>query len=203
MTREEKLYSMRGAELIKEAEKLGVTVSHKGNALKESKASAIQKILAAEVLTEEFKDVPEAFQPAIETGTEILQEVEESPAEEAETPAEEPKTKERKKSAKKENPERDAFINAFTELTKKYNYIAATYEKVGPSFVVLRTEEKGKIKYEFYLGQKGVRINLKPAIAEELGLDHDTIKNYYLPAVVRFRYSADAVKTTETILAYN
>ena len=48
MTREEKLYTMRGAELIGVAEKLGVKVSKKGNALKESKDKVIKKILAAE-----------------------------------------------------------------------------------------------------------------------------------------------------------
>lgn len=53
MTREEKLYSMRGAELIQEAERMGVKVAHKGNSLKESKEKAVQKILAADIKFEE------------------------------------------------------------------------------------------------------------------------------------------------------
>ena len=48
MTREEKLYTMRGAELIQVAENAGVKVNHKGTQLKESKAKVIAKILAVE-----------------------------------------------------------------------------------------------------------------------------------------------------------
>lgn len=48
MTREDRLYAMRGAELIQEAEKMGVKIAHKGSQLKESKAKAVAKILAAD-----------------------------------------------------------------------------------------------------------------------------------------------------------
>lgn len=50
MTREEHLYSMRGAELIKEADKLGVRVAcnKTRTQLSEAKAKVIDRILAAE-----------------------------------------------------------------------------------------------------------------------------------------------------------
>lgn len=55
MTREEKLYSMSGLTLIQLADKLGVklNVNKTRTGLKESKAKAIEKILAAEAALEE------------------------------------------------------------------------------------------------------------------------------------------------------
>ena len=66
MTYEEKLYSMRGAELIQEAEKVGAKIVHKGTALKESKEKAIAKILAV-VTSEEAPAEPEKVETTIET----------------------------------------------------------------------------------------------------------------------------------------
>ena len=131
---------------------------------------------------------------------EIIETVEE-PATEPEQKAEEPK-KARKPRQKKENPARDAVIARLEEMYKENGFIKITYEKVGPNFVVLRTEEKGRVKYEFYYGQKELKINMKPVVAEQLNIDHVLIQKYYLPAVVRLAYTGteEMYKTIDAIL---
>lgn len=57
MTREEKLVSMRGADLLKVAENLGIKVSK--NELKKGKAQLIEKILKAEADWEKPVEKPE------------------------------------------------------------------------------------------------------------------------------------------------
>lgn len=67
MTREEKLGAMRTKDLVAYAQKIGAKVSQTRGMLKESRASAIRKIIAAENmatatvndLVNEFKNLPD------------------------------------------------------------------------------------------------------------------------------------------------
>lgn len=67
MTREEKLGAMRTRDLVAYAQKVGAKISQTRGMLKESRASAIRKIIAAENnititvtdLVEEFKNLPD------------------------------------------------------------------------------------------------------------------------------------------------
>jgi len=95
MTREEKLYTMTGTTLIGIADELGVKIScnKTRTGLKESKASVIEKILAAEAKTTE-KPVEEP----------------EKPTEATEEPIEETKTEAPKKKAKKESKKIEPFV---------------------------------------------------------------------------------------------
>ncbi len=67
--RRQELEAMVGRQLIAEAEKIGVKLSRKGNALKESRTSAAEKILKKEIeLMEQVADVIEVVEePVVET----------------------------------------------------------------------------------------------------------------------------------------
>lgn len=109
MTREQKLWSMTGAQIIEVAEKLGVKVYHKGNSLKESKEKAIQKILAAEAQTEETVE-----QPAEEIA-ETTEVAEVEPTAEVEEPVVDVEPKKEKKAKKTKAPKR-TFENLLAEI---------------------------------------------------------------------------------------
>lgn len=97
MTYEERLYSMRGAELIQEAEKIGVKISHKGTVLKESKDKAVAKILAA-VKSEEEPEKPTT-------------KIEEEPKKEPEEP---------KKEVVEETTKKERYSKEFLEKVLSY-----------------------------------------------------------------------------------
>jgi len=108
MTREERLYSMRGVELIAEAEKLGVKVSHKGNSLKESKEKVIQKILTMEELLRTAENAKEENTLTVpvpvqctENGLQLIETEEHEKTEAVEVAKVEEPTKQIKKSRKK------------------------------------------------------------------------------------------------------
>lgn len=71
--RRQELESMTGRQLIAEAEKVGVKLSRKGNALKESRTNAAEKILKKEIeLMEQVADVIEVIEePVVETVEEV------------------------------------------------------------------------------------------------------------------------------------
>lgn len=60
MTREDKLYSMKGSDLIKEADKLGIKVNcnKTRTQLSEAKSKVVERILAAEAAIEEVEETP-------------------------------------------------------------------------------------------------------------------------------------------------
>lgn len=107
MTREERLYAMRGTELIAEAEKLGVKVAHKGNSLKESKEKAIQKILAAEAVQNEEPEVAET-----EVEEPVVDAIETETAPETEKPKKERKARQPKHTFESLVADIPAFNNA-------------------------------------------------------------------------------------------
>lgn len=93
MTREDKLYAMKGSELIKEADKLGVKVNCNKvrTQLSESKSKVIERILAAEAeaaKTEETPVVEEVTETQVEE-TPVETAVEETPIEETQEETEE------------------------------------------------------------------------------------------------------------------
>lgn len=120
--------------------------------------------------------------------TEVVEEPEE--VKEEKKPEEKKQKKQRKQTV---SPDRENAVTFIDELIAKYNYIKTTYEKAGPRFIVLRTEEKGKVKYELYTGNKELKINMKVARADELGLEYKLANNYYLPAIVKIPYSEVSV----------
>lgn len=128
MTYEERLYSMRGAELIKEAEKVGAKIAHKGTALKEAKEKAIAKILAT-VKSEEIPTEPEK----VEVVAEILTKTEEENSEEPEKT--EPEKKQRKPRTPKE-------INE--DVKNLLEYIEKTWQEIG--FIRVPDVENAKFK---------------------------------------------------------
>ena len=71
--RKKELEAMTGRQLIAEAEKVGVKLSRKGNALKESRTNAAEKILKKEIeLMEQVADVIEVIEePVVETAEEV------------------------------------------------------------------------------------------------------------------------------------
>ena len=198
MTREERLFAMRMVDLVEVAEAEGIKIDRKG-----SKAKAVEKILAAEAAHAEA--APEEAEAIVEPSQteEPESEVCSEEIANADTEAKEEARKPRKRQAK-ENPMRDKIIAEIDRLIAENGYIRTTYEKVGPNFVVLRTEAKAKVKYEFYYGRKEVKINMKPVDAEALGLAFTEIQKYYLPAVVRIAYTdSDApIQTIGAILAH-
>lgn len=110
--------------------------------------------------------------------------------------------KERKKREKKANPAKEKFISELSEIIEKAGYIATTYEKVGPRFVVLRVPGEKKVKFELYTGEKELLVNMKVLVADALGYAGYKVKrNYYLPAVLKFPYE-DAKKELTKILPY-
>lgn len=68
MTREEKLYSMKGSELIKEADKLGVKVqcNKTRTQLSEAKSKAVERILAAEAEAAKAAETPVVEETKVE-----------------------------------------------------------------------------------------------------------------------------------------
>lgn len=131
MTYEERLYSMRGAELIKEAEKVGAKIAHKGTALKESKDKAIAKILAT-VKSDEVETEPKEMETTILTEPETKEPETEEPAE---VETEEPEKKQRKPRTPKEMTE---------DIKKLLEYIENTWSEIG--FVRAPEVENAKFK---------------------------------------------------------
>lgn len=82
--RRKELEAMVGRQLIAEAEKIGVKLSRKGNALKESRTNAAEKILKKEIeLMEQVADVIEVIEePVVETVEEVQTVNVEEPVEE-------------------------------------------------------------------------------------------------------------------------
>lgn len=186
MTREEKLYSMRGAELIAEAEKLGVKVSHKGNALKESKEKAIQKILAAEAVQNEEPEVEpvETVQEPENVSRETIEEPAVDAVETVPETEEKPK-KERKSRQKKENPDRVVFTDRVVKLLEAAGYAVKVWDKIPNLFAV----KNGKHTVaEVRTGLKGWTLNTKKEIADTFIQDYYT-QNYFLPATAKLSYA--------------
>ena len=116
MTREEKLISMRGADLIQVGEKLGLKITK--NDLKKGKMSVIQKILEAENAEDNTEEQSKKTEPIS-----IIKPDDLVPAEiPAEVPAEAPKTQNKapKKEAKQNVKANVKRANLkLTELTYK------------------------------------------------------------------------------------
>lgn len=90
MTREDKLYSMKGSDLIKEADKLGIKVNCNKvrTQLTEAKSKVIERILVAEAAANEPTAVEET--PVVEVEPQVEEPViEEAQVEEAEEPQKE------------------------------------------------------------------------------------------------------------------
>ena len=159
MTYEQKIYSMTGAALIQEAEKLGVKVSKKGNSLKESKAAVRDRLIAAwEAQQTEVEEVAE---------TEERVEVEEVKTEEPREEAEEPKQKKERKPRQKKEMAADAKA--------LHDYVLATCEELGGIVYVPKTDIKfrglkaGKHMFvKYHWGNNGVTLQVR---AEAIGLD--------------------------------
>lgn len=179
MTREEKLYAMRGTELIAEAEKLGVKVAHKGNSLKESKEKAIQKILAAEVVQNEEPEVETVQEPEIVS----RETIEESTVETATTT---------------EKKQRNIWENSAAKN------IFATLDSIElPEIVVSKTRDgytykkQNKKIFECWKCRENIRVCVNPLYTDNLG-DADSVrkdgwKNY-------IRNNDDIIETVNTIM---
>ena len=112
MTREEKLWSMNGHDLIGVAKKLGVKLNTNKTetGLKESKEKAIQKILVAEAETKETVEQPTEV---VETETMEVVEVEQTAEAEEHVVDVEPK---KEKKAKKTKAPKRTFENLLAEI---------------------------------------------------------------------------------------
>lgn len=186
MTREEKLYSMRGAELIAEAEKLGVKVTHKGNALKESKAKAIEKILAAETALQ--NEEPEV--ETVET-VETVQEPENVSCETIEEPEVETVTTTEKK--KRNTWENSAAKNIFAMLDSiELPEIAVSKTRDGYTY-----KKQNKKIFECWKCRENIRVCVNPLYTDDLGdansVRKDGWKNY-------IRNNDDIIETINTII---
>ena len=130
MTREEKLYAMRPAEIIELAEKLGVKVNHTGNHLKESREKAHKKIMLAE-------DRLNGTAPA-ETVPEKEEEKEVITPAPAEVPAPaEKEKKERKPRQKKEKIDVFGIVSGVLDTMPN-----VTYKECGNCITVKRDNKK-------------------------------------------------------------
>ena len=182
MTREERLYAMRGTELIAEAEKLGVKVAHKGNSLKESKEKAIQKILAAEVVQTEEPEV----EPA-----ETVQEPENVSRETFEEPIVETATTTEKK--KRNTWEDSAAKNIFAMLDSiELPEIVVSKTRDGYTY-----KKQNKKIFECWKCRENIRVCVNPLYTDNLGeadsVRKDGWKNY-------IRNDNDIMETINTIM---
>lgn len=167
MTREDKLYTMRGQELIEVAEKLGVKVNKKGNTLKEAKAKVIARILEAEeAKSQEAPEVKEAVEP------------------QAETPARVEK-KSHKPRQKKENPDRQVFTEKIKKLVSEVGGEFRTWEKLPSIFLI---KENGKSIVEVRYGKDGYKMAINP---KRVAIAAETTKiKYYLCSLTGiFKYT--------------
>lgn len=186
MTYEERLYSMRGAELIQEAERVGAKIAHKGTALKESKDKAVAKILAV-VKTEEVPVEPEEETRISETPeTEVT-----APAE-TEPEKEEPAKKQRKPRTPKAMSE---------DITKLLEYIEKTWEEIGS----VRAPEIENAKFKALCAEGGrqvaklmwttkkISLFVRVEVLTEYAEEHQKI-NYGMPFQCMFYHNTAEVR---------
>lgn len=179
MTYQERVYSMTGAKLIEEAEKFGVKLNKKGNTLKESKAKAADKIIAA-YEAQHAEEPKKTEEPA-----EVVEAVETKTA-----PAEEPK-KEKKERKHRENTE---DVKQLTEyILSKWAEIGTIKEpaKDGFKFKALCTHN-GRQVIKFMWTTK--KVNLFVRIDPEGIVNTYKKINYALPFQCMFTEYTGATK---------
>ena len=185
MTYAEKVYAMTGAQLVAEAEKVGAKVNKKGNTLKEAKATAADKIIAAWEAQQEADKMPL-----------ILEEVAET-----ETPTEEPK-KEKKARKARQPMDRTAqveFEKALAEVTKEFGITEKRWDKI-KNLVAFRDGKKTFAEVRFT--RKGIKINTKEFLADLMEFTYHNQKNYYLPATVDAIPYDEGIGVLQEMFAY-
>ena len=168
--REDYLYSMTGAMLIKEADKLGVKVAcnKTRTALKEAKSAVIERIIKADTIVAE--PVAEVESEAVDTVVEVETQPEEKPVK---------KVRKVKFSATDEVVK--TFIDDLVTKVNEAGFELKTWDKIKNLYAV---KKNGKTVLECYVGKKVYRVNVKADIVPE-GIEYTTVKNYYLPATIK------------------